>query len=104
MLSKTLLCGKRAYRWKTVLTGRRFGGSRSTRRPWMVTLPASGRSKPPMMRSSVVLPQPLGPSRETKVPGSTRSETSSRAVVAPKRLVIPADDDGGVVGVGCGAA
>ncbi len=50
-------------------------------------LPASGASKPAIMRSSVVLPQPEGPSRVKNSPGSIASVTSSIAVSAPKRRV-----------------
>src|SRR6185295_7328149 len=41
--------------------------------------PASGCSKPARSRSSVVLPQPEGPSRVRNSPGRTSSETSRRA-------------------------
>ena len=41
--------------------------------------PASGCSSPAIERSSVVLPQPLGPSRTTNSPGVTSSETPSIA-------------------------
>jgi hypothetical protein len=37
--------------------------------------------KPAIMRSSVVLPQPEGPSRKNNSPGSMVSETRSTAVV-----------------------
>src|SRR5262245_17068533 len=39
------------------------------------------------MRNVVVLPQPLGPSSATMLPGSMPSETRSTARVAPKILV-----------------
>ena len=42
--------------------------------------PALGSSSPAIMRSSVVFPQPDGPSRQTKVPCATESVTSSTAV------------------------
>ena len=42
-----------------------------------------------MTRRSVVLPQPEGPRKHTSLPLSTSSDTSSRAVNAPKRLVMP---------------
>src|SRR5919197_5527416 len=51
------------------------------------TLPASGFSKPATMRSVVVLPHPLGPSRVSTSPCRTPNETSSTAVTRPKRLV-----------------
>lgn len=42
------------------------------------TLPEAGRSKPMSSRSSVDLPQPLGPTIATNSSGPTRRETSSR--------------------------
>src|SRR5579871_6809813 len=42
-----------------------------------------------MIRSSVVLPQPLGPRRERNSPARTLSDTASSASVAPKRLLTP---------------
>src|SRR6516164_4755235 len=43
--------------------------------------------KPPTKLSSVVLPQPDGPSSVISSPRRTSSDTSSSAVVLPKRLV-----------------
>ena len=40
----------------------------ATSRPPIATRPASGRSKPATTRSSVVLPEPLGPSSATSSP------------------------------------
>ena len=51
------------------------------------TRPAVGAMKPAIMRSVVVLPQPLGPSSTTNSPSRTSSETSCTATVAPKCLV-----------------
>ena len=51
--------------------------------------PSVGASKPPIMRSSVVLPQPEGPSSEKNSPRRMSSETRSTAAVSPKRLVTP---------------
>ena len=51
--------------------------------PPMKTRPSFGRTKPAIMRSVVVLPQPEGPRREKNSPSSTRSETSSTARVSP---------------------
>ena len=47
-----------------------------------------------MMRSSVDLPQPLGPSSAVSEPLGTSSETSSSATKSPKRFEIRVDDDG----------
>ena len=55
-------CGNSAYDWNIRLTGRLLGGTRSRSSPPSVDRPASGCSKPARMRSSVVLPQPDGPS------------------------------------------
>ena len=51
--------------------------------------PASGVSKPAIIRSVVVLPQPLGPSIEKNSPSAISSVTSSTAVWLPKRLLTP---------------
>ena len=84
--SKTDRCGKSAYCWKTVLTCRRWGGSRSSRSPPIQISPVSGRSKPAISRSSVVLPEPLSPRMVRNSPGATSSETSRSTVRAPKLL------------------
>ena len=49
--------------------------------------PPSGRSKPAIIRSSVVLPQPEGPSSVKNSPASMARLTSSTAVKSPKRRV-----------------
>src|SRR6266851_1424042 len=49
-------------------------------------VPLSGVSSPLMQRSSVLLPEPLRPMIATTSPGSTTSETSSRARCVPNRL------------------
>ena len=72
-----------------MLTGRRLAGVRPTSIPSMKTEPRSGCSSPAMMRSSVDLPQPDGPSRAKNSPVSIRSETPASAVTAPNRLQIP---------------
>ena len=46
----------------------------------MATVPESGSSRPPMMRSSVDLPPPLGPSRAVSCPVGMLTLMSSRAV------------------------
>src|SRR4051812_5022055 len=55
-------------------------------RPSTRTSPASGVTKPAMLRISVVLPHPDGPSSVTSAPGGTESVTESIARVAPKRF------------------
>src|SRR5689334_13519568 len=56
-------------------------------RPSRRIAPASGRSKPAIIRRSVVLPQPEGPSRVKNSPVSMVMLTRSTAVSAPKRRV-----------------
>ena len=51
------------------------------------TRPIVGRSKPATMRSSVVLPQPDGPSIVTNSPSRKARLTSSSATTEPKRCV-----------------
>ena len=52
------------------------GASRRGRRE-RVTAPACGARSPVMIRSSVVLPAPLAPTRATLAPSPTRNDTSS---------------------------
>ena len=47
------------------------------------------RSRPAIERSSVVLPQPLGPSSATIAPGATARSTSRRTARSPNRLRAP---------------
>src|SRR6201989_951146 len=48
-----------------MLTSRWLGGTPTTSLPYRRICPSVGSSKPPIMRSVVVFPQPDGPSRET---------------------------------------
>src|SRR6478735_3134504 len=67
----------------------RSAGRRSeTSRSPISTRPDVRVSRPAMMRSSVVLPQPDGPSRATNSPSATVSDTSSSAFAAPNILPI----------------
>ena len=53
--------------------------------PAIRTAPASGRSNPAIMRSSVVLPEPLGPSTARKPPSSEpQVDAVDRAPVAER--------------------
>src|SRR5437879_3858591 len=83
------MCGKSAYCWKTMFTGRRFAGTEVTSRPCRTIRPSSGASKPAIIRSVVVLPQPLGPSSEKNSPSAIGKLTSSTAPTPPKRLLTP---------------
>ena len=68
MFCRTLMCGKSPYPWNTMLVGRFSGPSRVTSTPPISTEPLVGSTKPPMILSSVVLPQPDGPRIATKSP------------------------------------
>src|SRR5579862_42047 len=57
--------------------------------PSSETVPASGRSKPAITRSVVVLPEPDGPRRVKNSPAPTCRCTSSTAVTPPNRFRIP---------------
>ena len=59
------------------------GGTRVTSRPLMVMVPVSGSSRPAMARSSVDLPDPLGPSSAVSDPTGTSKSTSSSAAKSP---------------------
>src|SRR5581483_6581107 len=61
-------------------------GEETMRSPTTIS-PEVGSRKPAIRRSVVVLPQPEGPSRQSSLPCSIFRETSSTAVVAPKRIV-----------------
>ena len=54
---------------------------------------ASGTSSPAMMRSSVVLPEPEGPSSATSSPAGMSRFRLSQTTVSPKRLLQVADFD-----------
>src|SRR5207248_9344278 len=54
--------------------------------PVMWIWPESGISKPAIMRSSVLFPDPLGPSKAMRDPVLISKETSSTAGTRPKRL------------------
>src|SRR3954452_18177871 len=57
--------------------------------PPSVTRPVSGRSKPAMIRSVVVLPEPEGPRSVKNSPSPTVRSTSSTATTSPYVLRIP---------------
>src|SRR4029453_13905622 len=72
-----------------MLTGRRCGGCPGPSTSSTRMLPSVGSSKPPIMRRSVVLPQPEGPRREKNSPLRIAKETPSTATKPPKRLLTP---------------
>ena len=61
MLPRTVSQGYRVGSWNTTA---RSGPGAVTARPSTRTSPADAASKPATMLSTVVLPQPLGPSRQ----------------------------------------
>src|SRR5690349_6839181 len=52
------------------------------------TRPASGISKPAIMRRDVVLPQPDGPSSEKNSPAAMSSVTPSTAMTLPSNVLV----------------
>ena len=62
---------------------RSAGGSSLTRLPPIRNSPALTASRPAMIRRSVDLPQPDGPTNTTNSPSSTRMFTSCRISVVP---------------------
>src|SRR4051794_27951310 len=72
-----------------MLTGRRFEKRDVTSSPCRTIRPSSGTSKPAIILSVVVLPQPLGPRSEKNSPSWIESVTSRTASCLPKRLLTP---------------
>ncbi len=70
-----------------MLTCRFAGGTCVTSPPRSRMRPELGSSKPAIMRSVVVLPQPDGPSIEKNSPSRISNETSSTATTSSKRFV-----------------
>ncbi len=64
-------------------TLRRHSGTRVTGAPSNSTSPRSGATKPPMIRSRVVLPDPDGPSRLVSRPAGKAALTASSTRAAP---------------------
>src|SRR2546430_179381 len=58
-------------------------------RPWISTLPRSGRSRPAIRRSVVVFPAPVGPSSTTNSPLATYSDSLRTASPPPTPLLTP---------------
>ena len=69
-----------------MLTGRLFGGTFAISCPSIRICPSVGSSKPAIIRSNVVLPQPDGPSKTKNSPDKMSRLTLSTAVTLPKRL------------------
>src|SRR5216684_8305544 len=64
------------------------GGTSLTTLPPISTSPEVCTSKPATIRSRVVLPQPLGPSRTRNSPSVVARSTPSTAVESPNRFTI----------------
>ena len=76
--------GKRPGSWKTVAT--RVGSGPDTDTPSTRTRPSSGVASPPIIASSVDLPQPDGPMIVQNWPSPTLRETSRSASTVPERV------------------
>ena len=78
--SRTLMCANGGVVLEHEADRRAPGAARCvTSRRRSATVPVSGGSRPAMIRSSVDLPEPLGPSSAVSEPSGTSSETSSSA-------------------------
>src|SRR5579872_5426720 len=86
-LSATVMCGNSEYDWNTMPMLRLCGGTSATERSSIKMSPASGARKPAMRLSVVVLPEPLGPSSDTKAPAGTSKLTPSIAASPPYALL-----------------
>src|SRR5215213_5032695 len=84
---------------------RRSGGSLKPAaervRPPTLISPASGGMNPAINRSVVVLPQPDGPSRHTRLPRSTAKSMWSTTVRRPYRLARPTNCRNAIDPPGC---
>ena len=81
--SRTVIVSYKTGNWKTWAT-LRFAVSRSvTSTPSKYTRPTDGVSKPEIILSRVVLPQPLGPRSAIASPSFQVNEIGLRAKVAP---------------------
>src|ERR1700752_4735609 len=81
MLSPTERCGNSASDWNTMPRLRLCVGIGVMSWPSRMMAPAVGSSRPAIMRRSVVLPQPDGPSRQTNLPSGTDRLTLPTALV-----------------------
>ena len=81
--------GNSAYCWNTVLTLRWWGATLDTSTPSSITLPLVGCSKPAIIFSRVVLPQPDGPRSEKNSPRAIAKSARSTAMKSPNSLRTP---------------
>ena len=80
-------CGKSAKLWNIIAVSRSEGGKSVTFLPVKKICPDVTSSRPPIMRSVVVLPQPLGPSMATNSPCSISALKSITAFVSPANVL-----------------
>src|SRR5215216_4826525 len=87
---------EREYSWKTSAIS---GGGAVTRRPRSSTVPAVGSSSPDLHLSSVVLPQPDGPTTQTNSFSEIVKPTEAIAWVAPSPspYVLPSCETSSIV-------
>src|SRR6476660_3762344 len=71
-----------------MLVGRLLGGVSAMSSPPMMMWPEVGASRPDIMRRSVVLPQPDGPSSAKNSFWSMSKETSSTALTPPGKILV----------------
>ena len=79
-----------------MLTGRRFAETVVTSCRCRTMRPSSGTSKPAIIRSVVVLPQPLGPSSEKNSPSRDRERDPAHGAGLPEALADALEGDGDV--------
>ncbi|MCY1306691.1 hypothetical protein D9M70_565640 [compost metagenome] len=86
MFSPMVMCGNSASDWNTMPKLRLCVGTRVMSSPSSRIAPPVGRSRPAIILRSVVLPQPEGPSMQTKVPCGTVRSTLLTALKVPNSL------------------
>src|SRR5262245_27475530 len=80
------MCGYSAYDWNTIAIPRFAAGVSLTRSPSMRNSPSLISSSPAIMRSSVDLPQPDGPTKTTNSPSAMSMSAPWTTSKLPKRL------------------
>ncbi len=87
-VARTMAGAKESSSWPTVVSSRIEPTScgMTARVPSSATAPSAPWRSPPMIRSKVVLPTPLAPTRATWSPSPTRNDTSSNRVAPPGRV------------------
>src|SRR6266550_1747492 len=86
MLARTFMCGYSAKSWNTNAMSRCDARLNVTSSPPSRMRPDVGSSRPAIIRSVVVLPQPDGPSRQKKSPSRTSNVESRTAAKSPNDL------------------